>query len=163
MKYLNRLVIAPYTSSILLIVWMALNSWSFGHLVLGTFLALSIPWLLRNFNPELPKADPKLAARYMGRLLVDIVLSSVEVARRICLPRDQLTPGFIAIPLELEGDLPLTILTSSISLTPGTVSVDLSDDRRWLYVHALHIEDEASIIDGIKQRYEAPLMEMFPC
>jgi multicomponent K+:H+ antiporter subunit E len=59
--------------------------------------------------------------------------------------------------------VPLTIFTSSVSLTPGTVSVELSEDRKWLYVHALHLEDEQELIDLIKARYEAPLKEIFGC
>lgn len=163
MTFKTGFIKTPYTSLLLLIVWMALNGWSFGHFILGSFLAISIPWLTRVFIPQTPQANPKLAARYLGRLVVDIVRSSWDVTRKIFVPMDSLNPGFIAIPLDLKGDMPLTLLTSSISLTPGTVSVDLSDDRNWLYVHALDITDEEAIIREIKERYETPLMEMFPC
>ena len=53
-------------------------------------------------------------------------------------------------------------MTSMITLTPGTVSAALSDDRKFLLVHVLHLEDPQDLIDTIKRRYEAPLMEIFP-
>jgi multicomponent K+:H+ antiporter subunit E len=55
------------------------------------------------------------------------------------------------------------MLASVISLTPGTVSADLSDDRKTLLVHGLNVVDEAAAVAEIKQRYEAPLLEVFTC
>jgi acetyl-CoA acetyltransferase len=75
----------------------------------------------------------------------------------------KLRPAFVEIPLELEDDLALTMLASIVSLTPGTVSADLSDDRKTLLVHGLDVADEAQLILDIKQRYEAPLIEVFTC
>ncbi|MDX1267841.1 MAG: Na+/H+ antiporter subunit E, partial [Oceanisphaera sp.] len=73
------------------------------------------------------------------------------------------SPGFIAVPLDITQDLPITLLASSISLTPGTVSIEVSEDKRWLYVHVLNLVDEAETIANIKQRYESPLKEIFGC
>jgi len=56
----------------------------------------------------------------------------------------------------------IAALTSMITLTPGTVSAALSDDRKYLLVHVLNLDDEQHLITEIKRRYEAPLMEIFP-
>ena len=57
----------------------------------------------------------------------------------------------------------ISMLVCVVSLTPGSVSADLSADRRTLLVHALDVPDEAALIAEIKSRYEAPLKEVFPC
>jgi multicomponent K+:H+ antiporter subunit E len=55
------------------------------------------------------------------------------------------------------------MLASTISLTPGTVSIEITTDQQTLYVHALHVRDEAKLVDRIKHRYEKPLKEIFEC
>ena len=77
-------------------------------------------------------------------------------------PERRITPGFIWIPLDVANIHGIAALTSIITLTPGTVSSVLSDDRRHLLVHVLHLEDADAVIAHIKNRYEKPLMEIFP-
>ena len=66
------------------------------------------------------------------------------------------------MPLDIDNIHGIAALTSFITLTPGTVSAALSEDRRHLLVHVLHLEDANALIKEIKSRYEAPLMEIFP-
>src|SRR5690554_5867215 len=70
-------------------------------------------------------------------------------------------PYFVCYPLQLDHPLAISILASTISLTPGTVSADISDDNKTLLIHALDAEDDQAVIDAIHKRYEKPLMEMF--
>lgn len=158
-----RLLPMPYRSLLLLVMWLALNSFSAGHLLLGALIAWLIPLLVAPLCDPAPVAHPLKALRYLLVLLVDIVRSTAAVAIQVFRPTSHLTPGFIAVPLDLQEPLPLTILAGSVCLTPGTVSADLSSDKRWLYVHALDIDDEQALVDDIKRRYEKPLMEMFGC
>ena len=74
-----------------------------------------------------------------------------------------MTPGFVAVPLDIESELGITLLASTVSLTPGTVSAEISEDQQWLYVHALHLEDTEALINEVKTRYETPLKEIFGC
>jgi multicomponent K+:H+ antiporter subunit E len=99
--------------------------------------------------------------RYFLILLVDIVRSNLTVARLIIGPSGKLTPGFITYPLELDDDFAITILASTISLTPGTVSAHYDSDAGTLLIHALHVTDEDELIRQIKERYEGPLKEIF--
>ncbi|MNN12634.1 Na(+)/H(+) antiporter subunit E [compost metagenome] len=94
-------------------------------------------------------------------MLYDIVVANLQVARLVVGPTQTLRPAFVEIPLELTDDLPITILASVITLTPGTVSADLSADRRTLLVHGLDVPDPAGLVADIKARYEAPLKEIF--
>jgi multicomponent K+:H+ antiporter subunit E len=78
-------------------------------------------------------------------------------------PVKDLQPGVVEVPLDLRDRFAITVLTSTVSLTPGTVSADVSEDRTRLLVHALHVEDPAALVAEIKQRYEGPIKEIFEC
>lgn len=154
----------PYHSILLWLVWQILHDFSRGHMVLGAVFAIVIPWIVAPLSEKEPVAKkPLKVLKYIFRLLFDIVISNYDVAKRVLQSNRRLKPAFIAVPLAINEALPLTIFTSCVSLTPGTVSVELSDDRQWLYVHVLHLEDEKQLINLIKDRYEAPLKEIFGC
>ncbi|MGB3623963.1 Na+/H+ antiporter subunit E [Ketobacter sp. MCCC 1A13808] len=161
---LKRIFPMPLHTLILIGVWMLLNEFTMGHLVLGLVLATIIPWVTAPLsNPHHRIKKPIKAFLYIIMVLADIVVSNFEVAGRILRPNRQLRPGLIALPLDLTGQFPLAVLASTISLTPGTVSLDFSEDMKWLYIHALHMDDEQSLIQRIKSRYETPLKEIFAC
>lgn len=155
----------PFQSFVLFSVWLLLNeSFAPGHILLALILAIVIPLMLKGVQVNsLAIQKPFLAVLYAIKVFGDIVSANFEVASQVLGPSRRLKPGFIAIPLELKGDLPITVLASTICLTPGTVSADVSDDQKWLYVHALHLENEAETIESIKTRYEKPLKEIFGC
>jgi len=149
----------------LLIMWLLLNNTlAFGHIVLGGLIALLIPLLIQPLNNPRPGVHkPLFIFKYIVVLLGDIIISNIQVAILICGKMSTLQPGIFAVPLDIEGELPITMLANTISLTPGTVSAELSADRKWLYVHALHLQDEHEEIRRIKNRYEQPLREIFGC
>ena len=155
----------PYHSILLFVTWLLLNNTvAPGHLVLGAFLALGIPMLTSGLSKPQPALHkPLKTARYALMVLGDIITANVEVARQVMGPIKELHPALIAMPLDIEGDLPITLLASTISLTPGTVSSEVSSCKKFLYIHALSMTDEAELISTIKQRYEKPLMEIFSC
>ena len=153
----------PILSIILVLTWLMLNNTiSAGHIVLGSIFATLIPWLTQRFWPE-QVCLGKWSTILKFSLLVgyDIIVSNIFVAKLILGKNSDLKPDFLEIPLEIRHPLGLSILASTISLTPGTVSVDLNDDRSILIVHALHVDDVKAEIETIKNRYEKPLMEIF--
>ncbi|WP_417579782.1 Na+/H+ antiporter subunit E [Nitrincola sp.] len=155
----------PYHSILLFMTWLLLNNTvAPGHLVLGAFLALGIPMLTSGLSKPQPALHkPLKTARYALLVLGDIITANLEVARQVMGPIKELHPALIAMPLDIEGDLPITLLASTISLTPGTVSSEVSECKKFIYIHALSMTDEAELIATIKQRYEKPLMEIFSC
>lgn len=155
----------PLLSLSLLLIWLLLvNQVSVGHLLLGAFLGWAIALLTRMFWIDArPVAHPIKLLRFLLLVLLDIVRANIEVAQRILGPQASLRPGFVVVPLELRDELALIMLASIISLTPGTVSADLSDDRRRLLLHCLDVADPAALVAEVKARYEAPLLEVFPC
>lgn len=166
----------PYRSVLLFIVWLLLNqSIAPVHLFFGLILALVIPWLSAKFRDPQPLIErPVLALRYILRVLLDIITANAQVAVLILGPSKRLKPAFVRVPLDLTHELPMTILASTVSMTPGTVSADIYPTKemlaegeeikeRWLLIHVLNLEDEAELIASIKTRYEAPLKEIFQC
>ncbi|WP_196159561.1 Na+/H+ antiporter subunit E [Reinekea sp. G2M2-21] len=150
---------------LLFVVWLLLtNSFTIGNILLATFLAWGIPFLISGLQSETSRVKkPLKAAQYLFILLWDIIISNVVVARQVLGNTHHLQPGFLAIPLDLTDPLPITLLASTISLTPGTVSTEVSVDLKTLYVHALNVDDEQILIASIKQRYESRLKEIFGC
>ncbi len=155
----------PLLSLCLLLVWMLLvDSSSLGQWLLGALLGWLIPLLTQLFWITPPRIyRPGKLCLFLLRVLGDIVTANLQVAKLILGPVDRLRPAFVEVPMLLEDDLALTMLASVISLTPGTVSADLSDDRKTLLVHSLDVADEAALVAEIKSRYEAPLLEVFTC
>jgi multicomponent K+:H+ antiporter subunit E len=122
-----------------------------------------VPHLLGGVLPDIRVARrPGLALRLIGTLLRDIVVANLQMARRILGPESAIHPRFLWLPLDIANTHGIVTLAAMITMTPGTLSAEVSADRHWLLVHAFDVEDEAAVIDEIKRRYESPLMELFP-
>ena len=165
MSATQRVFPHPITSVMLAVVWLALQqSLSAGHLLLAAVLGTLVPLFARRFWPDPVRvARPLVLLRFGVVVLWDILAANFGVARLTLGPVSGIRPGFVRLPLDLEGDFALTLLASTVSLTPGTVSAELSADRRHLLIHYLSCDDEAELVRSVKQRYEAPLKEIFPC
>jgi len=163
MKLLRKIFPHPILSLILTIVWLLLNNdLSFGHIVLGGILGTAVPFFTSRFWPEKVCIRKPLALlNFVLKVMWDIVVANVVVAKLILGPNSRLNPGFLVIELDIKNSLGISILANTISLTPGTVSCDLSLDRKRLLVHALNVDSIEDSIKEIKERYEKPLMEVF--
>jgi multicomponent K+:H+ antiporter subunit E len=138
---------------------------SLGHILLGSVLAIVIPLICEPLRVPQPKIKrPLKAITYTLIVLKDIIVANIEVALLVIGPMRNIKPGFVAVPLDLSETLPITMLASTVTMTPGTVSCDISNDKKWLYVHVLDMpENEQEVIDLIKQRYESRVKEIFGC
>lgn len=154
----------PLVSLMVTATWMMLvNQLTWGSLIFAMGLGLVIPVIAAPFWPKAPRLhSPVTILRFLGIVLWDIVKANISVAKIVLgLPRNQLQPCWITVPLDLTSPEAITVLAGTITLTPGTVSADLSTDGRALLVHCLHAPDPAAVVDEIKTRYEAPLKEIF--
>ncbi|OZA28086.1 MAG: Na+/H+ antiporter subunit E [Hydrogenophilales bacterium 17-61-9] len=160
---MRRLLPHPLLTVTLAILWLLLvNQLSAGHLVLGALLGWLIPFATSAFWPEQIRIRHPLALlRYLAVFIYDIVRGSFQVAALILRGPARLRPAFVEVPLVLRTDLAISLLANTISLTPGTVSAWLSGDRRTLIVHTLDTGDADALVAEIKQRYEAPLKQIF--
>ena len=144
--------------------WLLLNDTvTVGHAVMGLVLALLIPPFAARLDREFARIGSlRKVPKMIVILLLDITWSNIVVAMQVLGPERRITPGFIWIPLDVANIHGIAVLTSIITLTPGTVSSALSDDRKYLLVHVFNLKDADEVIRQIKTRYEAPLMEIFP-
>lgn len=166
MSLVSRLFPMPLHSILLLVVWLMLNTTlSLGHILLGSVLAIVIPWICAPLRTPQPKIKrPMKAISYVFFVLKDILVANIEVALLVVGPMHKIKPGLVAVPIDLPDILPITVLASTVTMTPGTVSAEISKDNKWLYVHVLDLpDDEQEVIDLIKQRYESRVKEIFGC
>jgi len=108
--------------------------------------------------------------RFFGRLpkflgfvvyyLWELVKSNAIIAYDVLTPTHHMKPGVIGIPLEAETDLEITVLANLITMTPGTLSLDVSPDRRTLYVHAMYIHDPEALRRDIKDNLERRVLDL---
>lgn len=160
---MKRLLPAPLLSLTLFVVWLLLaNTVEPAHLLLAAVVALVVPRFSERLWPERPRLKKPLTIIRLGAIVLwDIVLSNIEVARRILGPEAAIRPSFVWVPLALKDPHAVLALAGIITMTPGTLSADLSPDRSHLLVHAFNVDDEVALVAQIKARYEAPLLEIF--
>ena len=155
----------PVLTMVLVLLWMLLlNNFSIGGLVMGVLLALIITRVTSNFWPERPPVKSwRKAFSYLGLVAWDVVVANLEVSRLILFrPTSQLRTRWVTVPLELCSPEAITVLAGTITMTPGTVSCDLSADGRSLLVHCLDAQDAEETVRQMKGRYETRLKEIFP-
>lgn len=153
----------PWLTLFLFGIWQLLmNNLSPITIATGALLALGIPLLTKRFWPNPPRLRRPLILLRLGvRIIFDIVVANIQVARLILGPTENLRPAFVEYPLLLTDPLAVSVLASIISLTPGTVTADVSPDHQTLLIHALDVADEEILIRTIQTRYEKPLLEVF--
>ena len=154
----------PLLTLLMALVWILLqNEFSAGMFVFGIILGILIPRLTAQFWPDRPLGfNPGRMVTYSLVVIWDIMVANVQVAWIVLTrPNDKLRPAWIVVPLDLRQPEAITILAGTITLTPGTVSADLSDGGHSLLVHALDAPDPDAIRDEIKHRYERRLKEIF--
>ncbi len=161
----SRLLPNPALTLLLTLLWLLLNNaLSVGQLVLGLFLGWAIPLLVQGFLVDLPKVRrPLKLCLFLLKVFYDIVVANVSVAKLVLSSRDRLQPAFVEIPMAIEHPFVLAVLTSIISLTPGTVSASLRPGHKMLLIHALDAPDTVALVAEVKSRYETPLLEIFEC
>jgi multisubunit Na+/H+ antiporter MnhE subunit len=94
--------------------------------------------------------------------LKELTVSNLRVAGAVLSPDTGIRPGFLVVPLELRTERAVTALASMITLTPGTLTVDVADDRSHLLVHCMFLEDDpAAQVAALKRDYERRIREVF--
>jgi multicomponent Na+:H+ antiporter subunit E len=90
----------------------------------------------------------------------ELIKSNIAVLRVVLSRRPLIRSGVIAVPTELTNDLALTALANMITLTPGTLTLDISNDRRYLFVHTLNLTDPEDVKREIRNAFEVYLREL---
>ncbi|NGO89794.1 Na+/H+ antiporter subunit E [Halomonas sp. BC2] len=97
---------------------------------------------------------------FIGFFMKELVQANLRVAFDILTPPWHMQPGVIAFPLAARTEMEITMVANLISLTPGTLSLDVSDDRRVLYIHAMFLDDEDELRRSLKEM-EHRALELF--
>lgn len=147
-----------------LLFWMLMSqSVDVANFLMALVLAIVMPLIAARLEREFARMGQlRHIPGLVVHLLCDILRANLTVARQVLGPRDRLQSQFIWVPLDLTNIHGISALASIITLTPGTVTSELSPDRRHLLIHCLSTEDPEALIAEIKHRYEAPLRKLFP-
>ncbi len=160
---LKRLVPHPLLTLLIVVVWILLNGVSWSSALLGLVLGVAIPRFTSAYWPDRPRIrNPLMIVEYVAIVLWDIVVANFQVAYLILFRRgDTLRSRFVTVPLDLKTPEAITALAGTITMTPGTVSADLSGDGRALLVHCLETDNPEATVAAIKSRYETRLQRIF--
>lgn len=161
---IRRIFPHPLLTALLTLIWcLLINSFSWGTLVFGFLLATLIPVATAAYWPDRPPMPrPWRFAIYALIVIWDIIVANVRVALIVLFKSNRdIRSTWVMIPLDLRTPEAISTLAGTITLTPGTVSADLSADGRALLVHALDAPDPDEVREEIKQRYERRLKEIF--
>jgi len=147
---------------LLAISWMLLT----GELNAETFLegiiiGFVILWVSRKalggskYFSKIP-----VAIKFILYFIKELIKANLIVAYDIITPKDYMKPGIVAVPLDVQSDLEITLFANLITLTPGTLSLDVSVDKKTLYVHGLYVNDAESFRKELKEGLEKRLLEV---
>ncbi len=147
----------------LALAWSALvGEFNSANLITGFFLGSIALWVMQFVTGSV---NYFVKAKQIVSLIVVFILaliqSNLRVALSVLSPLDRMKPGIVAIPLDIKSDLEITLLANMITLTPGTLSIDVSDDKEVLYVHGMHVYDLEEFKKEIKDGFERRVREAF--
>lgn len=142
--------------------WMFLgNSYDFGSFFGGYLIGLLLIFTLRRyFSTRFYLLSVWAVIKLLLIFIRELILSNYAIFKVIIKPKLDIQPGIFALPTELTKDWEITVLANLITLTPGTLVVDISDDQKILYIHAMDIGDVDEAIDSIKNSFEKAIMEV---
>ncbi len=152
-----------HATVLLALVWMALTGdWSLP----AAAFALGVGWLLLRVTrfQEAQGFRRVRVSRLPGFMLVvarDVVVAGFDVAAAVLRPHARLRPAVVEVPLRLDRDAEIALLTLLISLTPGSLALDVSADRRTLAVHAMRAASPEALRREIQEGFERRILEVF--
>ena len=130
------------------LIWAAVTgNFSGANLLVGFVLGYLILGFALRDVPDFARYRKKVPRLFLllGHFLRDLVASNLRVAYDVLTPTHYMRPAVVAVPLRAKTDGAITILANMISLTPGTLSLDVSSDRSVLYLHVMYLDDEADL------------------
>lgn len=147
---------------LLAIVWVFLTGTiNVTNFVFGFILSFLVLWLI-SYNERSKKyfvIAPRIIS-FAFYFLYQLVKANLQVAADVITPKFYMEPGIVKYPLNAKTDLEITLLANVITLTPGTLSLDISDDRKVLYVHAMYMHNREDFIEEIKNGFEKRILEI---
>jgi multicomponent Na+:H+ antiporter subunit E len=145
----------------LALVWAALTGFSALNLSLGFILGYGLMTMTRRvFPPTSYFSKVGQLVRFFTFFASEMVVANVQIARLVLKPRLEIQPGIVAVLLDARTSLEITLVANLITLTPGTLSLEVSPDRRVLYVHGMDVRDGKEFARKVKAGLEARALEV---
>lgn len=147
---------------LLALVWSSLlGNFEPPYLMSGFVLSFFILWLFQK-PPRKQKyfRQVPLIIEFIFFFLWEVIVSNIRLTLTILSPRPHLKPAVVAVPLDIKNDAAIVFLANLITLTPGTLSLDISSAKQFLYIHVYDLEDPEEFIQDIKQNYERRVQEI---
>ncbi|MFC4355073.1 Na+/H+ antiporter subunit E [Chryseomicrobium palamuruense] len=143
-------------------VWMFLsNSFTAATFIIGYILGLVMLFMLRRFFRTRFYLDKVWAVVKLILLFIkELIVSNIAVLRVILRPKMNIRPAIFELDTQLKEDWEITLLSMLITLTPGTVVINVSEDRTKLYVHTLDLDDVDDAVDSIRNSFEKAILEV---
>lgn len=147
---------------ILTLIWITLTgTFTYINLFIGFIISFFILWIIsRNSEDNRYFTIAFKIVAFFFFFLYEMLKANMEVTYELMTFHLHMKPGIVKIELEARTDLEITLLSNLISLTPGTLVVDVSDDRKVMYVHGMYLEDKVKFIQSIKTGLEKPLLNI---
>lgn len=147
---------------VIAIIWMFLTeSYSFTSFFIGFLLGIGMLFLFNRFIPDSFYFKYVWAiVKLIVLFIKELILSNLSVLKLVYKPKLEIKPGIIALPTDLNRNWEITILANLITLTPGTLSIDVSPDNRYIYIHVMDMPDVDEAIMQIKNTFEKAIMEV---
>lgn len=154
-----------FLSNILLtLIWVFLTGeYKFNNFLFGFILSFIILRILSGAGDKGAKKYFKIVPRiitFIAFFIWELTKANIQVAYEVITPKFTMEPGIVAFPLDAKTDLEITLLANLITLTPGTLALDVSSDRSVLYVHGMYVMNKKEFIADIKQGFEKRLLEI---
>lgn len=147
---------------IIAFIWMFLSeSYTLITFLFGYLIGILLLTLLHRFFPGPFYFKPiyKLITLFII-FIRELILSNLEIVKFVYRKKNNFEPGIFAMPVEVEKDWEITLLANLITLTPGTLTVAVSEDRSIFFIHAMHIDSSEESINDIKNTFEKAIMEV---
>ncbi|RJR30753.1 MAG: Na+/H+ antiporter subunit E [Desulfobacteraceae bacterium] len=148
---------------LLSLAWILLTAqFSMFNLFIGYLLGFGVLWIIQYRKDAVPSYFRKIpqVASFLSYFIWEIVMSSLRVARDVISLRPRIRPGIVAVELDAKNAAEISLLANLITLTPGTLSLDVSRDRKVLYIHGMYIKDRETFKRQIKEEMEQKVLEV---
>ncbi|WLD92159.1 Na+/H+ antiporter subunit E [Alkalihalobacillus sp. AL-G] len=144
------------------LIWMFLSeTYTFVSFLIGFVIGIFLLLLLNRFIPDTFYFNYVVAIwRLILLFIKELFIANIDVLKMVYKPKLDMQPGIIALPTELRSNWEITLLANLITLTPGTLSVDVSSDNRFIYIHAMDLPDVDEVITQIKETFEKAIKDV---
>lgn len=144
------------------VIWTFLqNSYTVTDFIFGYLIGILVLFILRRFLVfDFYLHRIWAVIKLIMLFIIELIKANIDVVKVVLSPKLDNQPGIVAVTTKLESEIEITLLAALISLTPGTISMDFSEDNRTIYIHSIDVPDKEEMISDIHDTFERAIMEV---